>query len=306
MPSMTRFHCALVLWTCLSPALAQDDPYDRAASRVADDLRGKVARERAVREEHATWADPWIVESPHYRVRVAESWILANGLSQGLETMRERFTALIPGRVTPGGRSAIFVLPTLADYQQFGDDHGDARSSFYGSFYASGHPEKPVATYVDSNATRQRMTVTHGATLQYLDQAFPNRSTPAWIDYGLASYFHLQWAYTYGVDELNRLEGSGFIPLSNLLAIQVDGNGASLNANNAHAHFMELGMLFNYLLHYREDTRTDPAAGNAGAFAKYLRAALAGQDVSTHPVHQLLFEQTAQLEADLKAYEFPR
>ncbi len=306
-PTPTRWSLLLVTISCLS-ATAGAQSHDEIANRIADEVRAEILRTQNLRESHADWTDPWIVETSHFRVRSLESWLLVHDLGQGLEQMHDRFEDLLapstPARPT---RSPVFVLPSLADYQQFGDDHGDARSSIYGSFHATGHPDQPVATYRDANLTRLRMFVTHGATLQFLEQRFPNRGTPAWIDYGLASYFQIAWAYGYGISELQRLQDENqFIPLGLLLAIQVDGNSSSLTSANAHAHFVELGMLFWYLLHHREDTRTEPGASEPGPFASYLRSAVSGRNVAQHPVHALLFNDTAALESDLRSFVFPK
>lgn len=302
---MARALLAASILMLTAPNLA-GQAYDDIAARVADDLRQRYLAEQELREKHSSWSDAWVVSTEHYRVRTTDSWLVGRDIAEGLEERRARFVELLaPPSPAPASTNAVFILPTIADYQKFGDDHGDARSSFYGSFHAGEHPEQPVATYRVENYTQLRMFATHAATLQLLARHFPNRSTPAWIDYGLASYFHLVWAYEFGVGELSRLEGNGqFIPLRDVLAIQVGANRSTLDGGNAHAHFMELGMLFWYLIHFREDTRSGEGQ-DPGPFAAYLRAALAGADVSDHPVHELLFERTTELEKELKAYEFP-
>ena len=72
-----------------------------------------------------------------------------------------------------------------------------------------------------------------------------------------------------------------------------------------HACLTELGMLFAYLLAYREDTRT-PEGADRGPFVDYLRAVLDGRDTHGTAVHALLTERLDELERDFRAFEFPR
>ena len=59
-------------------------------------------------------------------------------------------------------------------------------------------------------------------------------------------------------------------------------------------------MLFNYLLHYRDDTKSprDEKGVYRGPFADYLRKVQKGPSLklAAHPVHATLFMNSAELE----------
>lgn len=93
------------------------------------------------------------------------------------------------------------------------------------------------------------------------------------------------------------------MPLRTLLP-----GGMNQYVESASDRFIELGMLFTYLLSYRADTRTvmDGDTVVQAPFAEYLRAILQGANHTQLPVHALLTERTDELEADFRAFEFAR
>ena len=58
-------------------------------------------------------------------------------------------------------------------------------------------------------------------------------------------------------------------------------------------------MLFNYLLHKREDTLTGEGSS---PFADWLRTVMAGRDPSGLPINALLTTDRARLEQDFRAF----
>ena len=91
--------------------------------------------------------------------------------------------------------------------------------------------------------------------------------------------------------------GGGLSAARNLVRDDIDSYPSPANGR-----FLELGMLFNYLLVYREDTRT---TDEAAPFRDYVVTVLRGQDASDLPVHELAQNFNA-LDADFRAFEFPR
>jgi hypothetical protein len=139
------------------------------------------------------------------------------------------------------------------------------------------------------------MWVTHSATHQYLEQTFGN-AMPTWVSEGLASYFALYWDWEYGKRELRRLIDAGrLVPLRRLVAEPLPAYVGS-----ADARFIELGMLFHFLLNYCEGTKLG-AAGDPddGPFLQFLRASVRGQDTS-----KLVFVQTVEEAAELLEEDF--
>jgi hypothetical protein len=67
------------------------------------------------------------------------------------------------------------------------------------------------------------------------------------------------------------------------------------------ARQLELGMLFSYLMNYREDTRIErDEQGNviASPFLDYIRLRTRNRDSAQHPVAQLLGSATSRAELD--------
>src|SRR5262249_45350507 len=180
------------------------------------------------------------------------------------------------GRGGRGGRQPIWIFPTLAAYSAFGNANGAEHSSFYGSYYASGDASLAVATYDANNPTQLGMWVTHSAVHQFLEQSF-GQQRETWVDEGLAGYFALFWDWNYGASELERLKKARTLgPLGRIVRGAVQGFGG-----HAHDRFIEVGLLFHFLLNSCEATKNggggDPSAGPVQEF---LRASVRGKDVS--------------------------
>jgi len=295
----------LTLALLSTPALASEGPYERVLGRALERAQGRLIAETVVWRDHSTWPNAWVVRSAHFEVRTTHSRKLGQQLTQGLEVMLGRFQELLGTGFVPSSRFRVDVLPSLTDYNTFGQNFGAEHSSMYGSFYAAGQAQDQVATYYTRNHTLLSMWVTHGVLHQFMSQAFPGRR-PTWVDEGLASYFAFHWDVAYGMREIDRIRagegGSTYIPLARLLAAPL-----SEYANNTDTRFTELGMLFTYLLHHRDDTRTssEEDAIRRAPFAEYLRTILRRGRAEEHGLHGLFTVDLEMLEADFRNFEFP-
>jgi hypothetical protein len=263
--------------------------------------RAQVRLERATDfwVDHSQWENAWEVRSDSYIVRTTHSRGFGQRIADALEEMLGYFTQTLKPDFKSRTPYEVHILPDIPMYNQYGDDYGAYHSSIYGSFLCDeNHPARPVALVYDENETLVLMQATHSALHQFVERAF-TQPPRTWISEGLASYFSFRWGYRYALDQLNGLiESNRFIPLREVINNELDNYG-----DNAHAHFMELGMLFYYLLHFREDTRmTEEEDGN---FLTYLRTVLSGGNPSELPFHELITWQVDQLEADFKDYPFP-
>jgi hypothetical protein len=298
----------LLLPLAATPAQAPPRPApDPTAQRCLEEAIARVqrgiVRSLAIRADHSTWENAWQVPSDHYVVRTTASWQLGRDVGRGLDVMFDWFCKILRPGFETQSRLPVFILPDVPTYNQFGEQHGEHHSSFYPSFYSATHPEKPVLALYSGNETALHMRVAHSALLQFLDHSFPGSTPPACVSMGLASYFSYYWDYRYGVSELGGLcDSERFVPLRDLLAAPLDRYG-----DRTHRRLVELGMLFNYLLHHREDTRivTGEDGVERGPFRDYLRTVLRGGDVTGHPVHALVTTRLDELERDFRAFEFP-
>lgn len=272
-----------------------------ALSRAIDRLHQRIAAED-IYVDHTSWEDPWVVETDHFSVRTTVSHAYGYDLAVGLENMLGHFHQALDTDFVPGSRFEVRIYPDLAAYNAFGENAAE-HSSFYGSFYARGDAQRPVAALYNPNATFLRMQVTHSVVHQWLAAAHPGVSIPTWVDEGLAAYFSLYWGYEWGRQEFERLKAAGDLPdVRDLLR----GGIGTYSPENHHARLMSLGMMFYYLLRFREDTRTVPATeGEPRApFRDYLDAILRGQRPAASGVSELMSDP-ARLQRDLHAYEFP-
>jgi len=270
---------------------------DRALRRTGEE----IAKSTELYEDHSTWEKAWVADSDHYTVRTVDSWFLAHDLAAGLEVMRGHFCDELALEAVPAGRCRVDLVPDVAMYNQLGANY-DQHSSFYGSFYAGNDSGQPVIAVFEPNPTLLRMQITHSALHQFLATAFPGRTAPTWVNEGLAAYFSIYWDYDWGLSEFERLGDAGYlIPLSRLL-----GEDIAAYARQPHTHMMELGMLFYYLLRFREDTRTTTPdeAEPRSPFRDWLLATLRGQGTTGLPVSALL-DDRAKLDQDFRAFEFP-
>jgi len=295
----------LLLAACLgalNPAPADADAlYRRALKRTLARVQSELVASVDFVVDHSRWEDPWVVKSVNYEVRTTASYALAAQMAKDAEYMRDQFVRVLGTGNPIAEPLRIWILPGIGAYNQMGNDFGAEHSSMYGSFYVSQSPERPVATYLIQNRTQLGMWVTHGALHQYLEQAF-GAGAPVWVEEGLAAYFSLYWDWAYGARELERLEASGFLPLDRLVNAPLGDY-----VPNAHDRFVELGMLFHFLLDCCEATKNgatgDPATG---PFQEFLRAAVRGEDTSRTEFAQTFAEAHDLLEQDFRDWDFSR
>jgi len=295
---------AVLVLAALQAAPARlEGPYKRVVSRALERAEAKLLTSASFDVDHSRWEDPWVVQTEHYEVRSTKSYAQAHSIADSAEFMRGEYVKLLgEGRGGRAGRQAIWIYPSLAAYKIFGNQNGAEHSSFYGSYYASGDAALPVATYDDNNPTQLGIWVTHSAVHQFLEQGFgPQRET--WVDEGLASYFALFWDWSYGASELERMQKARtFIPLQRLLREPIQTYG-----DHAHEHFIELGMLFHYLLNSCETTKNGAGGDpSTGPFLEYLRAAVRGQDTSSTEFAQTAGDELDLLEQDFKDFDFAK
>jgi hypothetical protein len=253
--------------------------------------------------DHSTFENPWVARSEHFVVRTTKSYGLAADLARGLESMLGHFRHWLAIDFVPNPPLQVWVFATRAEYNAFGEANGEHHSSFYGSFHAAAHAERPVAAEWIDNPTLLRMQVTHSVVHQYLAAAFPGTTKPAWIDEGLAAFFTSFWDDAWWRAEYDRLKANGqLVPAERLLA-----DGIAAYANDTHSRFVQLGVLFHWLLRWREETRSTPGddGRQRGPFRDWLVEVLQGRDASNLPVHALLTDRR-KLAAEFRAFEFPK
>lgn len=273
--------------------------YRRALSKAISRAQRSLEADTDFFEDHSTWENPWVVESEHYEVRTTDSRRLGKEVAEGLETMRGYFEDLL-GKVGPTGRGRIYIYPDRAAYNAFGDQFGEHHSSILGGFYAGGHPDLPVATYLDSSRTRSQMWITHCALHQFL-AAREGAPLPVWLEEGLASYFALFWDFTYGVRELEALKRDGRLLDFN----QLMGEDISAYTADPHARFIQLGMVFTYLLRYCEETRQlEGELPPIAPFQEFIEASVAGDSVADLAFTAFINEEGPALQSGFLAFDF--
>ena len=280
-------------------AAPADSPLERALVRAQVQLELRVP----LTGDHSSWENAWEIESPHFLIRTTANWYIGQRMAENLEGMLPFFHEVTGSQWVPSEPLRIFLFEDLAGYNTFGDENGEYHSSMLGSYFATGHPEQPVATYIHHSPKQLGMWVTHSAYHQFAARAF-SQPVPVWFDEGLASYFaNAYWDPAYLAAQFKRIKsGPSYVPLRTLLREPIEAY-----VPDPHARFIELGMLFNYLLHHREDTMTKKNADGIvliAPAADFISGMLLGQDVTDNPVRTLLTEDLEQLEADLLAYEF--
>lgn len=282
-------------------AFDRDAFYRRTMAAAAERAQADLMQSTLLWEDHSTWEDPWRVQTQHYEVAIAGSRLAGLELAHGLETMLGHFQDVTGFELATKGRFIINVFPDIDRYNAFGESAGAEHSSFYASFFAPADLAQPVSTFATSSMGRQLIWTTHGATHQFL-ASVGSAQVPAWIDEGLASFFSLYWSYAWGVAELRLIFASGtFVPFSQLLTDSI-----SDFTDRPEARLIELGMLFNYLLLFRPDTRTvldEDGEVVSAPFLEYLRGRLRGQDMGGHPVHALLTTGLGGLERDFRMFD---
>ena len=281
-----------------TPAVAHDDPIGSALRRAVTAAAVRLRARQDVFEDHSTAEKAWEVTSRHFLVRTTHSHGLAANLAEGLDTMLAHFQETLGVNIPPTRRYHVYVLPTVGDYNQFGNANGQEHSSCYGSFHAAEHAERPVAAVYDPNHTWLRMMVTHSMVHQYVQDAFPAARLPTWVDEGLAAYFATWWDYNWALAEYERLEAADrLVPLARLTREPLGAYVAG-----AHERFTSLGIVFTWLLRYREDTAT---RGDSAPFRDWVVALLRG-DSKAASLAPAALADPAKLQQELAAFEFPR
>lgn len=279
-----------------------DEIYRRSVEKALDRAREELEGSLQLFVDHSRWEDPWIVEAGSFRVRSTENWLFANQAALNLQTMLGHFEELLDQPFPQDEVRNVYVFPDRDGYNDFGGGHG-YHSSIYGSFYADTDAAQPIASYYHPNATLSGMWLTHAAGHMYISR-LAARELPTWMEEGLASYFaYWFWAYDYGVEELARLQENGrFVPLPRLLGTDLD----NYPPEEAEGRFLELGMLFAYLIHHCEETKSPLNPVREGSFVEYLRKAIRGERLTRHPFHEILNGALPELDQDFRAFEFPR
>lgn len=290
----------LLLATALqTPRPKAPDVYRRVVARAVERAQKELLSGIDFEVDHSRWEDPWVVTTPHFELRTTHSYGQAAEISRSLEFLHAEWVRLLGEGRTPAGPRRLWIFPNIADYNRFGNEVGAEHSSLIGCFYADQHAEQPIATYQNGNPTLLGMWVTHAAVHQFLAQSFGPQSL-TWVDEGLAAYFSLFWDWEYGARELERIEKTSFVPLERLVRDPIQAY-----ATRPDDRFIELGMLFHFLLNSCEATRNG-ATGDptTGPFQEFLRAAVRGQDVSASEFLQTFEEAAALLEEDFKNFDF--
>jgi len=293
------------MWLAFAFALLPQDhtpsaAYRRVVSAALGRAQTRLEAGLELEVDHSSWEDPWIVRTPHHEVRTTKSRGQAAALAKSLEFMHAEFEKLLGPAPARAEHLRVWVVPDLAAYNQLGDAHGGDHSSVLGSFFAADHPERPLIAMQSNNATLLGMWVTHSAVHQYVHAAFGEHA-PTWVSEGLASYFALYWDWSYGARELARLKTARrLVPLEGLLR-----EALPTYRQAPDVRFIELGMLFHFLLNTCEATR-DGADGDpeTGPFREYLRRAVRGEDTREKDFALTLEEALELIEEEFLAHEF--
>jgi len=295
---------ALTLALLPAPPAGTADAYRKVVASALARAQTELAASLDFEIDHSRWEDPWVVTSAHYEVRTTVSFAQAHELAKNLEFLRAGFVELLGEGRRTAGPARVWVLPTLAEYNRFGNDHGAEHSSILGSFFAADHPEQPVVTFFDGNWTQLGMWVTHSALHQFVAREFA-RVPEAWIDEGLASYFALFWDWGYGASQLAELgRARKLVPLARLLSEPLQ-----TYVGRSHERFIQLGMLFRWLLEDCEATKDEPSNERSaepprGPFRDFLRAAVRGQREAQAELAEILAADAELIDEDFRAFDF--
>jgi hypothetical protein len=281
------------------PARSGQEAYRRVVASALARAQAALASSVSLDVDHSRWEDPWVVTSANFEVRTTHSYVQAFELAKNLEFLRSEFVRLLGEGRKPSGPAHIWVFPTMGEYNTFGGPYGE-HSSILGSFFATDQAELPVATFYDGNWTQLGMWVTHSALHQHLAREF-GRTPETWIDEGLASYFALAWDWKYGASQFAELaKARRLIPLERLLSDPIQAY-----VQRPHERFIELGMLFRYLLEVCEATKDDPSSDPPrGPFRDFLRAAVRGEPLAQSEFAGILASDADVLEEDFRAFDF--
>jgi hypothetical protein len=297
------FATALVLSAALGPAadpLGGKDAYHRIVAAALARSQKSLAASIDLEIDHSRWEDPWVVTSAHFEVRSTHSFGQASELSKNLEYLRGEWVELLGEGRSSTEPARIWVFPTIADYNRFGNEHGAEHSSMLGSFFAASHPDQPVVTYQNGNWTLLGMWITHSAVHQHLSREF-ERAPEVWVDEGLASWSALAWDWKYGASQLAELAASRrLVPLERLLSDPLPAY-----VGRSHERFIQLGMLFRYLLEVCEATKDERASDPPhGPFRDFLRASVRGQRAEQGELTEVLATDAELIDEDFRAFDF--
>jgi hypothetical protein len=277
-----------------------DDVYARVIGRALERAQARLAATLDFEIDHRSWNDPWVVKTEHYEVRATESYTQTFELARSLEALRAAVLDLLGTSNAKSEILKVWVFPFMADYNKFGNDFGEDHSSLLGGFYSVRHPEQPVASYQSQDWLR--LWVTHAAVHQLLAKSF-GAEPETWIDEGLASYFALSFDWQYGVNQLEVLKKERrLMPLERLVREPLQSYGARANDR-----FLQLGMLFRYLLVVCEATKSDPAAvPPLGPFQTFLRDTVRGKRTAESEFLQILESDSGLIEDDFQSFDFSK
>ncbi|MCK5945182.1 MAG: hypothetical protein KAI24_24545 [Planctomycetes bacterium] len=294
-----------VLVGTLPNLCAQQAARVRAIDRALDRMHAELTRDLDVWSDHSTIENGWQASTEHFVVRTTRSYGLARDIAVGLETMLGHFQRQLGTDYAPSSPLPIVILPSRAEYNGFGDQHGQEHSSFYGSFFARAHPQQVVAAEYHENPTLLRMHITHSVVHQYLHFAYPQTSgnRPVWIEEGLAAYFTFYWKPDWMLERfVDARQKRRLVRLERILS----SNIADFR-NDTESRLLHLSMFFDYLIRFREDTRSAPDAKGRmrGAFRDYLVAVLEGRPTDGMHFAKLL-EDPGELADQFGEFEFPK
>ena len=286
-------------------AQAPDRPHPpaaRALDRAVQRMHRSLAPQLDIWTDHSKFENAWVASSEHFTVRTTLSHGLAADVARGLETMLGHIHRTLGIDTAPPRRLPVYVFATRAEYNAFGATNGDQHSSFYGSFYAANHADRPVAAEWSDNPILAQMQITHSVVHQYLREAFPGVALPLWLDEGLAAYFASFWDYGWTRAEYKKDREQGrIVPLARVLRAQLQDF-----ALDTTPRMLELAMFCDWLLRYCPETKSTPGADGAphGAFVDYVRALLRGDDVARAPFRASIADPQALVDA-FDAFTFP-
>lgn len=274
---------------------------DRAVKRLHEKLTNKLD----VWVDHSNFENAWIATTDHFSVYTTTSYGQGKDIAAGLETMLGHFHNVLGTDYVPPKPLPVFLLPGRAAYNTFGGNHGEHHSSFYGSFHALSHAQRPVAAEWINNPTLLRMQITHSVVHQYLYEAFPSSvgKRTAWLEEGLAAYFTYYWDPKWTLDQylVARDEGR-LLDLGKVLLQPISTYGI-----DTESRMLQLAIFFDYLLRLREDTKTTIGEDGKpqGAFRDYLIATLEGRSPIALPFARILINRE-KLAEDFLEYDFAK
>ncbi|MEW6741273.1 MAG: hypothetical protein AB1486_00820 [Planctomycetota bacterium] len=289
----------------LAPTAAPQDPaagaYGTTLRRALERAQADLERSTDLASPPVSWERAYEVRSAHYLVRTTRSALLGRRIANDLELMYEAFVKFFGTEPPSGTQFEVDIFPDLAAYNAFGEQFGDLHSSRYGSFFATTAPTPCIATYDPANLGLLREWVTHSAVHQFLPACF-RVEPPVWMSEGLASCFAQSWAYEYyAARYLELVNTERFLPLTQLIGENLD--------NYDDRRFLEIGILFGYLIDYHESTCVvlDPISDEVveAPFRDMLRRLLRGESVQSDPSYRVIRYPTQEFEDSFKSFELP-